>query len=697
MSASPAFGPSEQRRPNRLIDETSPYLLQHAYNPVDWWPWGDEAIAAAKRLDRPIFLSVGYSACHWCHVMEHESFEDESIAALMNEHFINIKVDREERPDVDQIYMHAVQLLSGRGGWPMSVFLAPDLRPFFGGTYWPPESRMGMPGFRAILQRIHELWTTRRDELLANADQLTEAVREVSVPVGEAGSLNESLLRQASAQLRRAADRRHGGFGAAPKFPQAMDVRLLLRAWNRFGDQDALNVAQLTLAKMAAGGIYDHLGGGFHRYSTDERWLVPHFEKMLYDNALLVPAYLEAFQATGEANFARVARETLDYVLREMTHADGGFFSTQDADSEGEEGKFFVWTEAEVTSLLGPDDARVFNYCYDVTADGHWEGMSILNRPKTSDQAACVLGLNEADLNSMLDRSRRKLFEARSRRVAPGRDDKILTSWNGMMISAMSAGGQVLAEPRFAIAARSAADFVLTRMRMPSGELWHSFKDGQARFAGYLDDYACLINGLVDAYQVTFEARFVDAAVDLAERMISRFRDAAGGFFYTATDHEQLITQTKDSHDGATPSGNSMAATALLRLGRLCGRQDFETAATTTLEFVLGVLARSPTAASQSLLALDFLIGPACELAVVAGDSPQSATDVIRVLHQPFVPNKLIAFRAGGVSETDLPRPLTALLGGKASHGNDATVYVCEHGTCGSPLVGLEAVASRWP
>jgi uncharacterized protein YyaL (SSP411 family) len=664
---------------------------------VDWWAWCDEAFVAAKQLDRPIFLSVGYSACHWCHVMEHESFEDESIAALMNEHFINIKVDREERPDVDQIYMHAVQLLSGRGGWPMSVFLVPDLRPFFGGTYWPPESRMGMPGFRVILQRIHELWTTRSNELLANADQLTKAVREVSAPVGEAGSLDESVLRQAATQLCRAADRRHGGFGAAPKFPHAMDIRLLLRAWKRFGDQDALDVAKLTLEKMAAGGIYDHLGGGFHRYSTDERWLVPHFEKMLYDNSLLVPAYLEAFQATGEADFARVARETLDYVLREMTHTDGGFFSTQDADSEGVEGKYFVWTEAEVTSLLGAEDARVFNYCYDITPEGNWEGHSILNRPKTSAQAARVLGLNEAELNTVLARSRQKLFDARSKRLPPGRDDKILTAWNGMMISAMAAAGQVLAEPRFANAARSAANFVLSKMRTPNGERWHSFKDGEARFAAYLDDYACLIDGLVDAYQATFEVRFVDAALDLAERMIARFRDAdGGGFFYTASDHEQLITRTKDSHDGATPSGNGMAATALLRLGRLCGRGDLEAVATRSLEYVLGVLQRSPTAASQALLALDFLFGPAREVVLVGGAASPRPDDVLRILHRPFVPNKLIALWPVGLDENQLPASLRALLSGKVAHADDLTTFVCEHGTCGPPLVGPAALESKW-
>ncbi|HTI52356.1 MAG TPA: thioredoxin domain-containing protein, partial [Planctomycetaceae bacterium] len=414
---------------NRLLHETSPYLQQHAYNPVDWHPWGTEALAKARELDRPIFLSIGYSACHWCHVMEHESFENEAIARLMNERFINIKVDREERPDLDQIYMNAVQLMTRRGGWPMSVFLTPALKPFFGGTYWPPESRMGMPGFREILVKVSEAWQARRSDVERGADELTDAVRQIAAHVGDASELDETLLRRAMQRLLSLTDRRHGGFGGAPKFPHAMDLRLLLRCWQRFGDGDALDAARLTLDKMAAGGIYDHLGGGFHRYSTDERWLVPHFEKMLYDNALLVPAYLEAHQATGDPDYARVARETLDYVLCEMTQPQGGFYSTQDADSEGVEGKYFVWSEAEVEQILGPDDARVFNDAYDVTRDGNWEGQNILNRSGSDPQSHQDRGTGDEELAQVLARCRRKLFEVRSRRIAPGRDDKVLVSW----------------------------------------------------------------------------------------------------------------------------------------------------------------------------------------------------------------------------------------------------------------------------
>jgi uncharacterized protein YyaL (SSP411 family) len=681
------------RPPNRLIHETSPYLRQHAQNPVDWYPWGAEALAAAKKLDRPIFLSIGYSACHWCHVMEHESFENEAIARLMNAHFVCIKVDREERPDLDQIYMNAVQLMTRRGGWPMSVFLTPHLKPFFGGTYWPPESRMGMPGFRDILLKVHEAWVNRRGELDHSAEELTAAVREMAASSGDRSRLDESLLRRAMQRLISIADRRQGGFGGAPKFPHSVDLRLLLRCHKRFGDPDALAVSRLTLDKMASGGIYDHLGGGFHRYSTDERWLAPHFEKMLYDNALLVPAYLEAFQATGEADYARVARETLDYVLREMTQPDGGFYSTQDADSEGEEGKFFVWSQEEIDSLLGPDDARLFNYCYDVTPEGNWEGNTILNRPKTHVQAAKVLGVDEPNLADVLARCRKRLFEARSKRVAPGRDDKVLVSWNGMMISAFAGGAQVLGDERYAKAARDAADFVLRMMRTSEGALLHSYKDGQARFNAYLDDYAWLVDGLTDLYQATFEPRFLVEAVTLAEKMIALFYDEKDqGFFYTSSDHEQLIARNKEAQDGSTPSGNSMAAWALLRLGRLCGRSDFEKTAVSTLEFLSSILSQSPTAASQALLALDFLLGPTREVAIVDGSRPEETADVLATLHRRFLPNKIVVRKAASVGDDQLPATLAPLLAGKVSRGGSATIYICDHGTCGLPVVGVKGL-----
>ena len=677
--------------PNRLGNETSPYLLQHANNPVNWYPWGEEALELARKLDRPIFLSIGYSACHWCHVMEHESFENTEIAALMNELFINVKVDREERPDLDQIYMSAVQLMTGRGGWPMSTFLTPDLRPFYGGTYWPPESRMGMPGFRDILRGVDDAWRNRRNEVDQNAARLTAAIVESAGARGTPSPISDALLRNAAQVLIRSADRVHGGFGRAPKFPHSMDIRVLLRAFKRFGDADALAVAQLTLDKMAGGGIYDHLGGGFHRYSTDERWLAPHFEKMLYDNALMVPAYLEAYQATGKADYARVVRETLDYALREMTQSEGGFYSTQDADSEGVEGQFFVWSEAEILSLLGPEEGRLFNACYDVSRHGNWEEANILNRPKTHAQAAEELGLQEAALEEVLARGRRKLFDVRSRRVWPGRDDKVLVSWNGLMLSAFSSAAQVLDEPCYAEAAAKSATFLLRALRQPDGGLWHSYKDGRARFNAYLDDYACLTDGLVDVFQATQDAGFLTAAVDLAEKMVERFEDAdGGGFFYTSHDHERLIARQKDLQDNATPSGNSMAATALLRLGRLIGRPDFEARAMRTLEVLGGIASEYPAAAGQVLLAMDFAIGPAYEAVIVAGDALETA-EVLRTLHRPFLPNKLVVVITPGKT---LPRELAALSDGRTARYGRPTTYLCVHRTCGLPVVGAEGLAN---
>lgn len=689
------------RTPNRLIHETSPYLQQHAHNPVDWHAWGDEAIAAAREQDKPIFLSIGYSACHWCHVMEHESFENPELAALMNEVCVNIKVDREERPDLDQIYMNSVVAMSGHGGWPMSVFLLPDLRPFFGGTYWPPESRYGRSGFRDVLKAVQDAWTNRREMIEANAGQLTDAVVSMSLPAEKRSPLNAEIVESATRKLCRACDRTHGGFGGAPKFPHPMDLRVLLRGWKRFQHRDALDVVTLTLDKMGAGGIYDHLGGGFARYSTDERWLVPHFEKMLYDNALLTSAYVEAFQATGAADYARIVRQTLDYVLREMTHPDGGYYSTQDADSEGVEGKFFVWTLDEIRQHLSSDDARVFAYCYDVTAEGSWHDPhghgpagpnNILNRVKTHSEAARVLNLSEEELRGVLNRCRSTLFDVRSRRVPPGRDEKILASWNGLMIAAMAQAAVALDEPRYAAAARRAADFALSKMREPDGRLLHAWKDGRARFNGYLDDYACLIDGLIDVYQATFDASYVTAAVALAERMVAQFRDAdGGGFFYTSSDHESLIARQKDVQDNATPSGNGMAACALLRLARLISRDDFEREGVATLEMLSGHLAEHPLAGGQSLIALDFFLGPTREIVIADSGDGKETGKMLRAVFQRFDPNKVAALKHPGDSDSS-GSPLAALFEGKTAVDGRTAAYVCERGACGLAVTDPSAL-----
>jgi uncharacterized protein YyaL (SSP411 family) len=682
----------ERTMSNHLLHETSPYLKQHAQNPVDWYPWGPEALAKAKQLDRPIFLSIGYSACHWCHVMEHESFEDPEVGKLLNDHFISIKVDREERPDIDQIYMDFVQRSTGHGGWPMSVFLTPDLKPFYGGTYFPPDDRYQgqMPSFKRLVTALRDAWRDQHDDLLESAEQVTQQLRDGGRVEPASGDLDASLIRNAVHFLARAFDPQAGGFGQAPKFPHPMEIRVLLRAWKRFGDDDALNMARVTLDHMARGGIYDQLGGGFHRYSTDARWLVPHFEKMLYDNALLTVAYLEAFQATGSACYREVVEETLGYVLREMTSPESPFYSTQDADSEGVEGKFFVWSAAEVEAVLGKELAEPFTYVYDVTPEGNWEGQNILHRMKTHEQDARLLRIPEPELRDKLAQAKRKLFEVRSRRVRPGRDEKVLTAWNGLMIGAFAHAAQVLDDAAHAETAAKAADFILTRMRGPEGRLFRTYSAGtQPKLNAYLEDYAYFIDALVSLYEATFAPRWIESALDLAGVMIEQFwDDKNGGFFFTGRDHEALITRTKDLLDNATPSGNAMAVTALLRLAALTGRADLRSKAEETLQLCRGLMAERPLGNGQMLIGLDFYLGPVQEFAVVGDPAANETRQVLRAIRAGFRPDKVIALKADGDSAADLTLPLLA---GKTARGA-VTTYICQNFTCKAPLVGASAL-----
>jgi uncharacterized protein YyaL (SSP411 family) len=686
MSSHPAFT-------NHLVQETSPYLKQHANNPVDWYPWGPEALARAKDLKRPIFLSIGYSACHWCHVMEHESFEDPEIGKLLNEHFVSIKVDREERPDVDQIYMDFVVRSSGHGGWPMSVFLTPDLKPFHGGTYYPPDDRYGgqMPSFGRLLQAIIDAWQNRHGDIVQAADQITQQLREGGRIEPAEGKLDAELIRNAVRQLSRAFDSRYGGFGQAPKFPHPMEIRLLLRAWKRFDDADALNMAKVTLDHMARGGVYDHLGGGFHRYSTDARWLVPHFEKMLYDNALLTSAYLEAFQATGDPFYRDIVQETLSYVRREMTSPQGPFYSTQDADSEGVEGKFFVWTAAEVEAALGKELADAFSYVYDVTPEGNWEGHNILHRAKTVEQDARMLRIPVDELKRKLDDAKRKLFELRSKRVPPGRDEKVLTAWNGLMIAAFAQAAQVLDDPSYVVDAGRAAEFILKTMRASDGRLLRTWSaGGSAKLNAYLEDYSYLIDALVSLYEATFEPRWIEAALDLARMMLEQFWDAGdGGFYFTGRDHEPLITRTKDLLDNATPSGNSMATTALLRLAKLTGRRGLAEKAEATLRLCRGLMGERPIGCGQLLLALEFYLGPIQEFAVVGDPVKEETKEVLRLIRGGFRPNKVVAF----TNATQSAGPV-ALLADKTTRDRVAT-YICQNFVCQAPLVGVEALKAQ--
>ncbi len=676
---------------NRLIHETSPYLRQHAHNPVDWYPWGEEALARARQLDRPIFLSIGYSACHWCHVMEHESFESEEIAKILNDHFVSIKVDREERPDLDQIYMLSVQMMSRHGGWPMSVFLTPQLRPFTGGTYFPPEDRYGRPGFRRLLLMIAEAWRTRRADIDRAAEEITAHLQQLGQLSSSAGELSPELLRQAGRQLEQAFDPTNGGFGQAPKFLHTMDLRLLLRLWKRFGDGYALQMASHTLQRMSMGGIYDHLGGGFARYSTDDRWLAPHFEKMLYDNALMVVAYCELFQATKDPLCREVVEDTLAWVQREMTAPEGAFYSTLDADSEGEEGKFYVWTMEQLEAVLGKEDAARFADCYQVKRCGNWADphapgvpKNILHRVTTFEQLAAMHDQPEGLLRDFLADCRARLFNAREQRVRPGLDDKVLTAWNGLMIHALATAAQVFARPEYAQRAARAADFVLSTLRAEDGKLYRTWSRGaRAKLNAYLEDYAYLLEALVTLYEATFEPRWLDEAVTLAEKMIEQFWDKQqGGFFYTGRDHEPLIARGKDPHDNATPAANSVAVLALFRLVELTGRADLREKAEATLRLYHDLLRNRPLAATQMLLALDFWLGPVEAFALVGPN--EELPRILRAIHGVFRPNKVVAYSPS-------PTDRVKLLEGKHALEGKLTTYVCENFTCQAPLVGADA------
>jgi uncharacterized protein len=672
---------------NRLARETSPYLLQHAENPVDWYPWGPEALERAEREDKPIFLSIGYAACHWCHVMERESFENEAVAALLNRDFVSIKVDREERPDLDEVYMAATTALSGSGGWPMSVFLAPDRRPFFAGTYFPPVDRYGRAGFASVLQRIAELWRSDRAGLLEQARQLVEHVRanfERDAPAAVGGELIAAAARDHA----RAFDPKWGGFGKAPKFPPCAGLSLLLRHHRRSGDTDALQMVTTTLDRMKDGGIYDHLAGGFARYSTDERWLVPHFEKMLYDNAELSQVYLEAFQVTADEEYRRVASETLDYVIREMQGADGGYFSATDADSEGEEGKFFVWSHDELRALLDPDAADHFAFFYDVSPEGNWEGKNVLHRRRTVPEGAKVLGLTPEALEQSLATSRATLYLARKERVPPLLDDKVITAWNGLMIAAMAKGKRVLGDQGYLDSAERAARFALTTLRRPDGGLFRTARGGRAHIAAYLEDYAYLADALVSLYEAGGSEEFLREAATLADRLISDFGDADGAFFATAKDHEALVARPREGHDGAIPNANAVAARALSRIGRHLERPELVTRARAAIDAHGGLVQRAPRAFATSLAVIDFLEAKPSELALIGVPGAADRTALEHAIAKHYLPNHLV-----GHADPNQPSALP-LLAGKSLVDGRAALYVCRDFACQAPITDPAAAAA---
>ncbi|MBK7875035.1 MAG: thioredoxin domain-containing protein [Planctomycetes bacterium] len=675
-----SHSPSADRPSNRLARETSPYLLQHAQNPVDWYPWGPEALERARREQKPIFLSVGYSACHWCHVMERESFEEASIAALMNEHFVNVKVDREERPDVDEIYMKAVQAMTGSGGWPMSVFLTPDLEPFFGGTYFPPRGRYGRPGFADLLVSLARAWEEDRERVLQHGKRLSERI-VAEGRVDTRGEIDPRVLDESLAALEQSFDPVWGGFGGAPKFPHALDLRLLLRHARRTGSETARHAALHSLDRMARGGMHDQLGGGFHRYSVDEQWLIPHFEKMLYDNALLVPAYLEAYLVSGEPRFATPARAACEWMLREMTTPEGGFASSQDADSEGEEGRFFVWTPEELARVLGARDGAWACAWFGVTHEGNFEhGTSALWHNEPAGEVARALGVAEAELVERMESARTRLLEARAKRVRPATDDKVLAAWNGLAISALSQAHQVLEEPRYLAAAQRAARFVLDQMRQPDGRLFATARHGRAHLNACLDDYAFLIQGLLDLYESDFDPAWLRSALELEAVVATRFEDAEfGGFFTTGHDHEVLLARLKGPHDGALPAGNAVQALNLLRLAELTGRVELARRAERTLRAFAGLAHRYPAAFSQLILALDFLaVGPREIVVAGASDDPMTAA-LLRTVRTTFAPQRVVA-RADERSDAEL----TPLVRGRDGVGAPRA-YVCRDYACALP------------
>jgi hypothetical protein len=686
---------------NRLAREKSPYLLQHAGNPVDWFAWGGEAFEQARRENKPIFLSIGYSTCHWCHVMERESFENEAVAGFLKEHFVSIKVDREERPDVDKIYMTFVQATTGSGGWPMSVFLTADLKPFFGGTYFPPDSRYGRPGFLQLLQHIHQLWETRRDELVDSASEAQAKLEEMAQAAGASGAeLDAEILRNAGIQMKRLYDPRHGGFGGAPKFPQPSQPQFLLRYAKRFGDGEAVRMVLETCQRMAAGGIHDQLGGGFARYSVDAEWLVPHFEKMLYDNAQLVQLYLDAHLASGkseiqnaksESVFAAVARDVLDYVLRDMTHPDGGFYSAEDADSEGHEGKFYCWTRAELEKLLAPEEFNVAARYFGITEEGNFVDHSH-PRPLAGQNVLSVVAseLPDAD-RGLFASAKNKMLEARARRIRPHLDDKILASWNGLMLGAFARAYAVLGDEKYRDAAERNLKFIQEKLwrgapgsaaggekkppQKDGNALFHRWRDGERDNVELLDGYAFMLGGIIDLYEATLDPRHLDFAIVLAEAMLAKFYDAENGGFWQSLAAKDLILRVKEDYDGAEPSGNSVAALALLKLGVITGRKEFSQAAEKTLKLFAMRLQQVPQAIPYLLSALDFSMQDPKRVVIPGPIARAGGREMLRAVHSVYEPNKVVLGSIGPVEE--FARALPAKDGAEA--------YICTGNTCQAP------------
>jgi uncharacterized protein YyaL (SSP411 family) len=684
---------------NRLAFEKSPYLLQHADNPVDWYPWGEEAFRTAKRENKPIFLSIGYSTCHWCHVMEHESFEDPDVAALMNDTFISVKVDREERPDIDMVYMTVSQMLTGGGGWPLNIIMTPDKEPFFAATYIPRESRFGRAGMLDLVPRIRELWSTKQSELIDSASEITVALQKAAQDA-PGKELGEPVLHLAYGQLSERFDTLHGGFGGAPKFPTPHNLLFLLRYWKRTGNEKALEMVEKTLQSMRQGGMYDHLGFGFHRYSTDPDWLVPHFEKMLYDQALLAVAYIEAYQATGREVYAQTAREVFHYVLRDMQDPEGGFYSAEDADSEGVEGKFYLWTYQELEKVLSDTEMALAARVYNIASDGNFSseieegktGDNILHHTKSTEALASDLDISVAELQGRMEGIRENLFEYREQRVHPYKDDKILTDWNGLMIAALAKGARVLDEPKYLDAAERAATFILDNLRTPDGRLLHRYRDGQAAIPANADDYSFLIYSLIELYETTFDVSYLKTALELNEDLIKHFwDDDSGGFYFTADDAEDLIVRQKEIYDGAIPSGNSVSMLNLLRLGHITGSYELEKKAARIGQAFSETVKQVPSGYTQLMLAVSFAVGPTREVVIVGEPGADDMKEMLAVIHGHFAPNKVVVLRPDGQLSPEIDE-VAPFVKDYTSIDGKATAYVCVDYVCELPTVDINKV-----
>ena len=680
---------------NRLVFEKSPYLLQHAANPVDWHPWNEEAFQKAKNQDKPVFLSIGYSTCHWCHVMEHESFEDPQVASLINENFIPIKVDREERPDLDQIYMAVCQAVTGTGGWPLTIILTPDREPFFAGTYFPKESRFGRTGLMELIPKLAELWQTKRGELLESADQIVSFLRQDNQPAS--GELEKEIFDKAYQQLSGRFDSLQGGFGSAPKFPSAHNLIFLLRYWHHSGQDHALDMVEKTLQKMRLGGIFDQVGFGFHRYSTDPNWLLPHFEKMLYDQAMLVMAYVEAYQATGKSEYAQTAREILSYVLRDMTSPEGGFYSAEDADSEGEEGLFYLWTPAEFREYLGDKGSDLFINLLNLKEGGNFSdestktktGQNIIYLNKSLIEIAQEIDLSENQLIELWNKTRQMLFDIREKRIHPLKDDKILTDWNGLMIAACAKAASVLEEPLYALAAKNAADFIWDRLRAEDGKLLKRYRDGEAGLPAHLDDYAYLVWGFLELYEAVFDPVYLKRAIDLNQMMLSEFwDDQNGGLFFTAEGQADLIVRKKEIYDGAVPSGNSIAAFNLLRIGRMTANPELEEKARLIGSAFSDQVAPTPMGYTQLLSAMIFALGSTYEVVITGDPEGDDTKSMLDALNRTYIPNKVTLFRPIGEKESII-EGLAKYTANQNSIDGKATAYICKNYTCSAPTTDI--------